>query len=284
MPGVESLKVLRPPEGDNIFLGPYDDIHDPDTHLPEMSESLFCAPCHQFSMWGTPIYQSYAEWLASAYAEQGVTCQDCHMPPSGESFFALPDEGGLEHPPDLIPSHFQLGAADSSLLQNTVAMEVSVQQVDDLISVIVTITNSDAGHHVPTDYPGRHMILVVSVEDEDGKSMPQVSGSTVPSWGGEEAGLPGKAFAKLLRNVATGESPVVSYWNQTLIESDNRIPAMSSDSTLYKFGLGSTSGEITISAKLFLRRNFQAVMDAKGWTTPDMLMEDVEVKITIQDG
>ena len=46
-----------------MFFGPYPDIHDPDTYAPDMSESAFCAPCHQFSFWGTPIYTSYDEWL-----------------------------------------------------------------------------------------------------------------------------------------------------------------------------------------------------------------------------
>ncbi len=110
VPGAQSQRLLRPPPGDNIFFGPYDDIHDPDTYLPVISESRFCAPCHQFSFWGTPIYESYDEWLASPYAEAGITCQDCHMPPTGDTYFALPEVGGLEHPPETIPSHLQLGA------------------------------------------------------------------------------------------------------------------------------------------------------------------------------
>ena len=30
------------------------------------------------SFWGTPIYESYDEWLASPYAAEGVTCVVCH--------------------------------------------------------------------------------------------------------------------------------------------------------------------------------------------------------------
>ncbi len=121
-PGVESQRLLRPPAGDNIFLGPYDDIHDPDTYLPAMRESAFCAPCHQFSMWGVPIYESYAEWLASPYAGVGITCQQCHMPPNSDATFATVEAGGLPHPPEQIASHLQLGATSETLLQNTVEM------------------------------------------------------------------------------------------------------------------------------------------------------------------
>ena len=50
----------------------------------------------------------------------------------------------------------------------------------------------------------------------------------MPDWGGAQAGLPGIAFAQVLRDVITGESPVVSYWKQALMESENRIRALES--------------------------------------------------------
>jgi hypothetical protein len=57
-PGAQSQRILRPPSGDDIFFGRYDDIKDPDVYLPVISESAFFAPCHQFGMWGTSIYAS----------------------------------------------------------------------------------------------------------------------------------------------------------------------------------------------------------------------------------
>ena len=276
-PGVESQIVLRPPEGDNIFIGPYDDIHDPDTYLPEISESEFCAPCHQFSMWGTPIYQSYAEWLASPYADQNITCQDCHMPPTGDTLFATIEAGGLEHPPDTIPSHLQLGAVSEDFLQNTVEMVIDSDVSGEQLAVTVTITNTQAGHHVPTDYPGRHMILVIQAEDTNGDPLTLVSGSTVPEWGGPEARQPGKAYAKVLRDVFTGEAPVVNYWSQTQIASDNRLAAFESDTSTYTFALPTQTDPVTIHATLVLRRVFYDVAEARGWNVPDMLMEDVIV-------
>ena len=281
-PGAQSQRMLRPPAGDNIFFGPYDDIHDPDTYLPAISQSSFCAPCHQFSMWGTPIYESYTEWLTSPYAEAGVTCQDCHMPPTGDTYFALPGAGGIEHPPEQIPSHLQLGAQDAGLLQSTVTMIVSTQQMMDRLVVTVTITNTDAGHHVPTDFPGRHMILLVTAKDESGQTLLQQSGSVIPTWGGAQAGQPGKGFAKVLRDVQSGEWPVVSYWKQTLIVSDNRIPAMDNDESVYAFAAPTTGGPVTIIAELRFRRVFQTVMDAKGWDIPDIVMEETQTTFAVQ--
>lgn len=280
VPGVESQRVLRPPEGDNIFIGPYDDIHDPDTYLPEISESVFCAPCHQFSMWGTPIYESYAEWLASPYAEENITCQDCHMPPTGDTMFATVEAGGLEHPPETIPSHLQLGATSEELLQNTVEMTLDAQANGDHLSVTVTITNTEAGHHVPTDYPGRHLLLVLTASTVEGQSLDLLKGPSVPAWGGPQAGQPGQAFAKVLRDVVSGEAPVISYWKPSQIVSDNRIAALDADTSTYTFALPPGDKTVIVRATLLFRRVFYAVAEARNWDTPDIVMAEQTVTVS----
>ena len=279
VPGFQSQRVLRPPDGDNIFFGPYDDIRDPDTYLPVMTQSQFCAPCHQFSFWGAPIYESYEEWLSSPYADAGVTCQACHMPPTGDTYFALPEKGGLEHPPERIPSHLQLGAASTELLQDTATMTVSARQIVDLIEVAVTITNTGAGHHVPTDHPARNMVLLVQATDAQERELAQVAGPTVPDWSGvgpdpnDYAGWPGKGYAKVLRDVASGESPVASYWKQVLIQSDNRLAAFEADTTTCDFLVPEGGGEIEVEATLIFRRAFKPLAEAKGWDMEDIVME-----------
>jgi hypothetical protein len=272
-PGVLSQRVLRPPEGDDIFFGPYDDIKDPDTYLPVMSESQFCAPCHQFSFWGTPIYESYNEWLNSPYAEEGVTCQACHMPPNGDNYFALAEEGGLWHKAEVIPSHQDLGLKDIEFMSSTVEMTLTAQV--DILSLVVTATlkNVNAGHHVPTDYPGRHMLLVITALDEEGRPLSLASGPVIPGWGGEQAGLPGVVYAKVLQDYATGEYPVISYWKPSFILSDNRLAAMETDAELFTFLLPQGSGDIQIYAELLFRRNFQAEMKVRGWNSPDIVMQ-----------
>ena len=126
------------------------------------------------------------------------------------------------------------------------------------------------------------MILVVTATDGQGPALPQQSGLTVPDWGGAQAGQPGKAFAKVLRDVKTGEWPVVSYWKQAFIVSDNRIPAMDSDTSVYNFAVPSAGRTVTVTAELRFRRVFQEVMDERGWDTPDILMEVEQVVLTTQ--
>ena len=193
MPGVLSLRVLRPPSGDNVFFGPYPDVHDPDAYAPQMTDSRVCAPCHQHSFWGTPIYTSYPEWLASSFPGRKITCQTCHMPPSGDTHFALPEMGGLEHPPETIPSHLQLGITDEAFMQTAAGLEAEVEAVPGELRVTVTVTNVGAGHHLPTDHPGRHLLLVVEARDEGGGSLPLLEGPTVPGWGGAWLAVRAKA-------------------------------------------------------------------------------------------
>ena len=287
MPGVLSMDVRRPfPESERyqLFFGTFDDDNVPleDTYLPLMRKSQYCAACHQFSFWGTPIYQSFKEWLESPYPRMGVECQTCHMPPDGVMTNVAPGAGGVERDPKTIHAHTMPGAASTELLQNTVAMSVTAEQVLNIIQVRVIITNTGAGHHVPTDHPGRHMILMVRTAGEQGDVLSQISGSVVPDWGGAQAGLPGKAFAKVLRDVQTGEWPVVSYWKQSLVVSDNRIPARGSDRSTYAFAVPAVSGPVTVTAELRFRRTFQDVMEARGWDAPDVVMQETHATLVTQ--
>lgn len=83
--GVNSLKLLRPPTGQHLFIGPFDDVPGRDTYNPIYRQSEACAACHSGGWWGVSAYASFDEWQASPYAAEGVQCQDCHMAPDGES-------------------------------------------------------------------------------------------------------------------------------------------------------------------------------------------------------
>ena len=112
-----SQRMLRPPAGEQIFFGPYDDIKDPDTYLPLISESAFCAPCHQFSFWGTPIYESFDEWLASPYAGQRYHLPGLsHATQQAKPTSPWPKRAGCPTRRRAIPSHLQLGAADAGFV------------------------------------------------------------------------------------------------------------------------------------------------------------------------
>jgi hypothetical protein len=287
MPGVLSFEFRRPPEGHQFFAGPYDDVAPgEDTYSPLQVESAFCAPCHFAVFWDTVVYNSYGEWLESVYSDQESekTCQSCHMPVGQADHFALAEVGGLIRDPGTIPSHKMLGVMDQAFMQDAVTMMVNADRVGEQISVQVEIFNDNTGHHIPTDSPLRHLILVVEAFDADGQRLAQVSGPLVEEYAGvgdpEEgyyAGLPGMVYAKILEELWTEISPSGSYWNPTRVVSDNRIAAMDTANSDYAFSAPG-KGNITITVRLIFRRAFIGIIDWKGWDTPDILM----AKETIQ--
>ena len=297
-PGVLSMDVRRPfpddPERYQLFFGTFDDDNVPqeDTNLPLLRESRFCAPCHFGVFWNVVIYNSFGEWLASPYSDPqfGKTCQACHMPaPSVLDGKVLtnvaPGQGGIERDPLTIHAHTFPGAMSQELLQNALSMHVTAQRVENQVQIEVRITNDRTGHHVPTDSPLRHLILLVAVTDPIGQPLRQVAGPTVPEWGGRGnpaegnyAGLPGKAFAKVLEELWTEVSPTAAYWNPTRLVSDNRLAAYATDASRYTF-LAPAEGDAVVKVTLWFRRAFKPLMDQKGWEAPDILMAQEQIRL-----
>ena len=288
MPGVLSFEFRRPPEGHQFFAGPFDDVAPgEDTFSPIQTQSQYCAPCHFGVFWDTVIYDSFGEWLESPYSDPdtGQTCQDCHMPHLGVTHFARPDQGGLERAPTTIFSHQMPGALDKELLRNGLTMETSARREGDAIVVQVDITNDNTGHHIPTDSPLRHLILLVAATSEDGKLLTQMDGPKLPEWAGTGdpaqgyyAGLPGEVYAKVLEELWTEVSPTGAYWNPTRIISDNRIAAFETATSTYTFS-APDSGNAHIEVTLLFRRAFIELIDWKGWDAPDIEMASQEIVV-----
>ncbi|MCK5793418.1 MAG: hypothetical protein KAH12_01845 [Anaerolineales bacterium] len=283
MPGVLSYQFRRPGGEHQLFMGPLDDVAPgEDTFSPLQNQSEFCAPCHTAVFWDTPIYNSFGEWLESPYSDpiSGQTCQDCHMPTGLTDHFALIDEGGLARDPRTIFSHRMPGATSVDLLTNAVSVSVKGWKEEGVANVQVEITNDQTGHHVPTDSPFRHLILVIKARTESNETLELVEGSVIPDWAGigdpddgRYGGQPGKIYAKVLTELWTEVSPSGNYWNPTLIVSDNRIAAYETDITNFQF-IDPEEGKLTIDVKLIYRRAFIELMDQKSWDVPDIMMAE----------
>jgi hypothetical protein len=292
MPGILSLRLYRPKDDtQQVFFGTLVDVSRQDSYLPLLSESTFCSGCH-FGVFGgvvgmgevkdgTVIYNSYGEWLDSPYSdpETGQTCQDCHMPVSNANWFVKPEQGGLTRDYAELHNHTMPGASDGNLLQNSVTMDSSAEWVDGQLQVQVSITNDKAGHHVPTDAPIRSMILVVEALDADGNTLLLDAGSVNPDYSGDYGGLPGKTFAKVLRDEWTGETPTAAFWRPVTIAEDSRIPALATDTTTYTFDAPAGQA-VTVNVRLIYRRAFYELMLQKGWNDPDILMENATIQLS----
>jgi hypothetical protein len=113
---------------------------------------------------------------------------------------------------------------------------------------------------------------------------------------GYYAGLPGKLFAKVNHDAA-GNGPTF-YTDATGILWDNRIPALATDESAYRFVVPPGSGELRVRARLIYRRAFRSFVDAKQWTTTGHgqplediaapyyghLMEEEEVRLNVPTG
>ena len=288
-PGVLSYEFRRPFEGHQFFAGPLDDIAPgEDTYSSLQERSQFCAPCHFGVFEDTVVYDSFGEWLRSPYSDEetGKTCQDCHMPSSGAEFFAHPEKGGLKRDPNTIVSHRMPGARDLDLLENAVSLTLEAEQLPEGIRVRTKVVNDLTGHHVPTDSPLRHLILVVRAYGSDASELSLKAGPVLPEWCGSGdpadgcyAGLPGKVFVKLLEEMYTGVSPTAAYWNPTRVVMDTRLGAFESDVGEFLF-IAPDSGDVRIEAVLLYRRAYKKLMDLKGWSEPDIVMESAAVSIS----
>jgi len=296
-PNAAEVIFLRPPASAKLLFGPFDDAtflnEVPDfSHSPLFKSSRFCAACHDGSFWGVPVYETFTEWGKSSYSRLGVQCQTCHMQTTGKfDFFADPEKGGKIRPPATIASHRMMGEDPSEFLRNAVAMEASARVQDRLLTVTVKITNVGAGHDVPTGQPMRNMILAVSAAGGQEQSLRFMAGESVPAWGGDLAGQPGKGFAKILltlneyatpthvvNNTTAAEFPS-PFWRRNRILSDNRIPANASDLSSYVFSVPKESGRLSIRVRLIYRRAFKPLADAKGWDIPDITIATSELEI-----
>jgi hypothetical protein len=290
MPGILSMRLYRPDEGEQVFFGTLVDVNRRVSYSPIESESAYCAPCHYGVFGGvvgvgtvtggTLIYNSYGEWLDSPYSDPktGKTCQDCHMPVSSANWFVFPEQGGLTRDYAPLHDHTMPGAADEDLLQNSVTMTGTARREGDQVSVVISITNDKTGHDIPTDAPIRSMILVIEALDANGKPLALRQGPLNPAYSGNYGGLPGKTFAKVLKDEWTGEIPTAAYWRPVSTVADTRLAAFATDTSRYTFG-APADGAVTIRARLIFRRAFQQLAEQKGWNDPDIVMEEVTIVI-----
>jgi len=278
-PGVLSLRFARPAAGKDVFFGQLDDVTaGPDAFNPLYRESRYCAPCHHGTFWRVQAYSEFAEWAASSYAKRKIECQDCHMKlRGGARRFALEKEGGLVRDPATISSHVQYGLNDERFMKESVRVTTRAETIRGRVRVRVSVTNSGAGHHVPTGTPMRNMILLVEARDARGASLRLAKGERVPEWGGrgssaigDYAGLPGKGFAKILADLV--EYPAdpsqgrrfsrfepAPYWRPAAVVSDTRIPAEATDESEYEFEVADPgAAPVAVVARLVYRRTFRS--------------------------
>jgi len=204
------------------------------------------------------IQDTYEEWKQSPYAAEGVRCQDCHMP----SYSGKVAAEGKERPE--LHAHVFLGG-HTEMIRKAATLRISSEwgQKDgkEGLKVTVAITNSGAGHLIPTGIPGiREMWLEVSAL---GKDQQQIAA--------EKRGL----GLELLD--AAGK--VAMPWDATRFGRDTRVGPKKTRQEIFHFKLSKAEG-LRLEARLLERLISESAARYAG-IPPTAPMPMTEVSATV---
>lgn len=155
--------------------GPYKDITSP-AHNTAYSElhkkSELCGGCHQVQNEnGVVIMGTYSEWRKSSYYDKGIQCQNCHMPVQKSAKIVKKE---IKESPRKVNLHnLEGGHSGKQLKKATKISIISVDRRKNDTKIKVKITNSGAGHMIPTGIPTRNIALEISLISPDGKILAQ---------------------------------------------------------------------------------------------------------------
>lgn len=300
-----SVDISRPntaPGSRQVMYGPLGDVsyQIPDFMYPSYNptiETESCAVCHQYNSdpdndgdhnepGSFPGQTTFSEWAASPYGDPMnalyQTCADCHMPAA-----AAPNDNActidpVTRPVGQVRSH-DIRGTSAAFLESAATMAVTAQVVGTDLQVSVDVTNSAAGHDLPTGINLRSMILLVeATRDSDSLPLASTGAQTVGPEGGVGdpalgyfSGLPGKIYGRFLED-ALGGGPV-PFTDAVAERFNTRIAPLMTDTTSYTFAAPPGGGDVTVRARLIYRRAWRSVIDAKGWTTTGTggVLEDI---------
>jgi len=287
--------VLTPQKnGRPLKFGPRKDaestFHDSAYSDPH-TKSEICGACHNVThpFNQLPIEQTYDEWRDSPYNAKGIHCQDCHMK-SGPGVRGNPGKAapmGKER--DHVYSH-SFSSANSTLLEHFGNKEMSERARDMLrsaatieflespsrirsgepIKVSLRVSNTGAGHKLPTGFPeGREVWVDFKVVDSDGREVYRLGAIHD---GHTEKGT--KSFKAILGN-SKGEVVDINVWEADRLLSDTRILPDGHADVEYAFTVDDrVRGPLRIRADLYYWASPQHIVDellGKGKLTVDIV-------------
>ena len=257
--------------GDGVKLA---NIRDPEAPHPAAYSQFhetaeFCGNCHNVNHPGNGMHleATYSEWKDSPYAAAGIVCQDCHMTPGpgvtkpnpGKAASTGPER---EHIYTMTFAGGNVALGDAALaeerLKAAATLDLEVPEVVESgeVPVMTTITNSGAGHYLPTGLTEvRQMWLEVTATDENGAELLSER----------------REFGTIMED-ADGNHPA-EMWDAVAIYSDDRIPPQESTSNEYSFPMA--SGPVTVKAALYYRSCSEEIADKAGVDVPTTTMAEV---------
>lgn len=272
--------------------GPFDDArgtYHESEYLELYTGSEYCGMCHQVihPVNGLVIDDTYSTWKESQYAEDDVVCQDCHMTEGITEFEANPGRAGSGAPKrEHISSHDIVGGnafippmfgaenvAEMAVerLQKAAILEVTSPEIassGDKVTIEATITNSGAGHKIPTGVSEIRQIWVeVIVTDNEGNQI--YNAGSLDAEGNIEG-------AELIYNNVLGDSEgnsTESFWLADRVLEDNRIAPDETVTEKHAFTIpDDVAYPLTVQTYLNYRSAPQSMID-------HLLEQDTEVPV-----
>jgi hypothetical protein len=262
-----AYRLLRPQEG-QLFFGPLDDVdRNEDAFSPLYKQSQYCASCHEGTVFGAPVYTTYTEWLSSPAGRSGQTCQSCHMAPTGKMTNIAPGHGGVERDPMTLASHDTPGA-NLTMLRRCLKLRPRLLATTNGWEVQVEVSAVDVGHHVPTGFIDRHLILVVEGQAADGTSIAVQSGPRLSAAVGDATvvGAAGALFAKQIADEA-GNQPV-PFWQFHRVAADTRLRPGEPQHFRWSFPKQTS----VVVVRLTYRRFWKIDADRKRWPDNELVI------------
>ncbi len=266
--GRDGLRLLRPADQEQFFLGPLDDAvraGESFAQAPVYRESRYCASCHEGVIFGVHAYGTYSEWIVSPARQQGRQCQDCHMAPTGTLTNVAPGHGGIARDPGTLASHAFPGGT-LAMLRGCLDVQAELTRGKHGLQVEVSVRADRVGHRVPTGFPDRHLVLVVEAFDRQGLPVKPIDGPRLPGGAGNWAGQAGWLYAKQLAD-ENGNAPV-PYWLPVALVTDTRLIPQQAD--LRQFAFGAPAARVRL--RLWYRRFWPVVAAERRWTDDDVLL------------
>jgi len=252
----------------NIKRGHINDSNYSTFHSTAYSDLItrgeFCGICHDVKhpFNGLALENTYTEWKEGPYNET-TPCQHCHMTKGVTKFVPNPGRAAAGGPiRENIFSHYFVGgnAMLPGLLGSTeherlakerleAAAKLEIENVDivnDNVNLTVRVTNTGAGHKLPTGLTEARMIwLDIDVRDASGKTIFRSGGMDENGYVYHDAVKYHTVFGD------ANSAPTEKVWLAEKILLDNRIPPKGYSIEYYKFTIpDNVKRPVTISARL----------------------------------
>ncbi|HMB15817.1 MAG TPA: multiheme c-type cytochrome [Pelovirga sp.] len=236
------------------------------------TDAVFCGSCHNVKhpVTDVAVIDTYDDWLSGPYAEQGITCQNCHMTPTPGIGSNPGKSSPIGQERDNVAFHAFVGGSviaqrnmgnehqaqlAEEMLKAAAKLSLESKVTDNQLALTVHVDNVGAGHKIPTGVTYiRKMWLEVQLVDDNGGVI--YSSGLVDDKNHVD---PDAVFYRLLFKDSDGNLTGKS-WLAVDIGYDRRIPAQGRDTEVYSIELPAT-GAYRADVRLMYRSLSQETLD-----------------------